>query len=263
MKGSTEASNAGMGLAIATLVAILATLIVNSLSNFFPPQGANIGQIANTELRAVQVLPANYAFAIWGLIYLGLIAYGIYQLRPDQHSHPTIQRVSSLLIVACVAQMVWVYLFTVRLYWLSVVAMLLILLPLIGAYLNLNNGRWRETRAWRWLVQIPFSIYLAWISVATVVNVASALYASNWNGWGLSSSTWTVIMLVIITLLGALMILQRQDLAFTLVLVWALVAIAIRQSDTPLITWTAAGAAIILSSLGALGKIRTRQLPHS
>lgn len=147
MKTSTQEPNSGIVLPIATLIAILTTLIVNILSNFFPPQGLNIGEIANTILQGVQITPANYAFAIWGLIYLGLIAYGIYQLRPEQRSHPTIRRVDSLLIIACIAQMVWVYLFTMRLFWLSVVAMLAILLPLIGAYLQLGTGQERVSRS--------------------------------------------------------------------------------------------------------------------
>lgn len=104
MKASTTKSSPGMGIAIATLFAILATLTINVLSNFFPLKGANIGEISNTILQGVQITPANYAFAIWGLIYIGLIAYGIYQLRPTQRRDPTLQRVDILLIVACVAQ---------------------------------------------------------------------------------------------------------------------------------------------------------------
>jgi hypothetical protein len=174
MKASTTKSS--LGNAIATLIAILATLTINVLSNFFPPQGANIGEIANTTLLEVQITPANYAFAIWGLIYIGLITYGVYQLRPTQRRDPTLQRVSTLLIVACVAQIVWVYLFTTKLFSLSVVAMLVILLALIGAYLQLGVGKIRVLGDRLWLAHIPFSIYLGWISVATIVNVASALY---------------------------------------------------------------------------------------
>ncbi|MGL4622150.1 MAG: tryptophan-rich sensory protein, partial [Chroococcidiopsis sp.] len=79
MKASTQGSGRQGILSLATLFAILATLGVNVLSNFFPVRGLNIGEIANTILQGVQITPANYAFAIWGLIYLGLIAYGIYQ----------------------------------------------------------------------------------------------------------------------------------------------------------------------------------------
>jgi ammonia channel protein AmtB len=76
-------------LAILTWIAILGTLLVNSLSNFFPPGGQNVGEIANTILAGVLITPANYAFAIWGVIYVGLIAYGVYQ---SQRPNVSIQR---------------------------------------------------------------------------------------------------------------------------------------------------------------------------
>ncbi|HCF25641.1 MAG TPA: hypothetical protein DEV81_00085 [Cyanobacteria bacterium UBA11049] len=248
----------GIMLPIATAIAILATLTVNILSNFFPAQGLNIGEIANTILQGVQITPANYAFAIWGLIYLGLIAYGIYQLRPTQHSNPTIRRVDILLIVACIAQMAWVYLFTLRLFWLSVVAMLAILLPLIAAYLQLGIGKQRVSRQQRWLVQVPFSIYLGWISVATIVNIASALYISSWDGWGISAAGWTVIMLIVGGVIGAFVATQRADIAFTLVFVWAYVAIAIRNLNNPAIWITAVVAAIILAVMLVFSRMRNK-----
>jgi hypothetical protein len=255
MKASTSDVQSGMALAIVTLVAILATLAVNTLSNFFPPNGLNIGAIANTLLKGVQITPANYAFAIWGLIYLGLIAYGVYQLRSAQHHQPSTRRVNVLLIVACVAQIVWVYLFTLQQFWLSVIAMFAILLSLIGAYLQLHAsrrspGNGRASREQRWLVYTPFSVYLGWISVATIVNVASALYSSNWNGWGISAVAWTVVMLIAGAVIAAIVILRYADIPFGLVFIWAYVAIAIRQSSVVPIWITAAAAAIGLAVIG-------------
>jgi hypothetical protein len=245
---------------MATLLAIIATLSVNILSNFFPPQGLNIGEIANTILQGVQITPANYAFAIWGLIYLGLIAYGIYQLRPTQRANPTIRRVDLLLIIACIAQIAWVYLFTLRLFWLSVVAMLAILLPLIGAYLQLGIGKERSSRSLKWLAHMPFSIYLGWISVATIVNIASALYVWGWNGWGISAEGWTVIMLIVGAAIAAIVAIQRADIAFTLVFIWAYVAIAIRQLDQPAIWITAVVASIVLAVGLVFGRMRRKTL---
>lgn len=246
-------------LPIVTLLAILSTLSINVLSNFFPPKGLNIGEIANTILQGVQITPANYAFAIWGLIYLGLIAYGFYQLRPSQRSDLTIRRVDFLLIIACIAQIAWVYLFTSSLFWLSVVAMLVILMSLIGAYLQLD-GKQRVTRSRKWLTHIPISVYLGWISVATIVNIASALYISRWNGWGISAAGWTVIMLIVGTAIAAVVAIQRADIAFTLVFIWAYVAIAIRQLDSPAIWITAVVAAIVLAALLVFGSIRRKTL---
>jgi hypothetical protein len=243
-------SRSGLGLSIATLAAIFGTLIINSLSNFFPPGGRSVGEIANTTLGGVLITPANYAFAIWGVIYLGLIAYGGFQLRRD----PDLRRVNLALIVACLAQMAWIYLFTLEQFWGSVVLMLVILGSLIDAYRHLQIGKIKVSRQRLWQAHIPFSVYLAWISVATIVNLASALYAAGWGGWGLSATAWTVLLLVIGAALAAIVIWQRRDLAFTLVYVWAYGAIALRHPDIPAIWQTA-----LVGMLALLGLLAVRQ----
>jgi Mg2+/Co2+ transporter CorB len=97
------------------------------------------------------------------------------------------------------------------------------------------------------MAQIPFSVYLGWISVATIVNIASALYISGWSGWGISAAGWTVVMLVVGAAIGTIVAIQRADVAFTLVFIWAYVAIAMRQLDNPAILITALVAAIVLA----------------
>ncbi|MGB8698064.1 MAG: hypothetical protein WCD18_01485 [Thermosynechococcaceae cyanobacterium] len=228
------------------LAAIFGSIVLNTLSNFFPLNGVNIGTLSNTLFKAVQIIPANYAFAIWGLIYLGLIAFGLYQCQAAQRQNPRLQRSGYLLVFACLAQCAWIYLFLARLFPLSILAMLGILLPLIGLYQRLGIGRQRVSRQERWFIQIPISIYLGWITVATVVNVAIALYSLNWNGWGISPPLWTAIMILVSAAIAACVTLQRHDTAYAMVLVWAFVAIAIRQIQMPLIATTAIAMAIAM-----------------
>ncbi|MEM9163020.1 MAG: tryptophan-rich sensory protein [Cyanobacteria bacterium P01_F01_bin.4] len=246
----------GLGLSVATILAIIGTLLVNSLSNFFPPGGQNVGEIANTVLQGVMITPANYAFAIWGVIYIGLISYGVYQFR--QRHNPDIRRANLCLITACVIQMVWIYLFTLQMFWLSVVAMVGILASLIRAYIALGIGEFSVPKRYLWSVHIPFSVYTAWISVATVVNVASALYANDWSGLGLGGVVWTVIMLLVAGAIATLVILQRGDGAFGLVFVWAYVAIVVRQQSVPAIWVTAVAIAVGLALLWAYKKLSFR-----
>lgn len=245
-----------------TLAAIVATLAVNTYTNLAPPTGVNIGQLANTVFASVAIIPANYAFAIWGLIYLGLIALGIYQLRSDQRQNPDLRITGYGLIIACLSQIAWVYLFLYRQFWWSVLAMLGILLPLIYIYLKLGIGQRPVSRADRWYVHYPISIYLGWISVATVVNVASALYDSGWQGGGLSTEVWTVLLAGVATLLGGTLVLQRRDRAYPLVIVWALVAIGIKQMARPVIALPVVGMVVILVLLvlwSGQQKVRTQQ----
>ncbi len=245
---------------VLNLIAILAAFGVNVLANIAPINGLTIGEISNTLFKNVQITPANYAFAIWGLIYLGLISFAVYQALPAQRQNPSLRRMGYLLVVSSCAQIIWVLLFQYRLFALSLVAMLAILLPLIGIYLRLEIGCKRVSRQERWLIHAPLSIYLAWISVATIVNGAIALYHLGWSGWGIDPQAWTVIMILVGAAIAAAVSLQRVDLAYVLVFVWALAAIAARHPDTLAIAGTAGGLAIALVLLLLFSVLRRRKL---
>lgn len=255
--GDTMGLMRDKGLAIATWVAILSTLMVNTLSNIFPIDGNTVADLANGPLGGVLITPANYAFIIWGVIYVGLITYAWYQSRRKYRSQLLIKRINWCLIIACVAQMAWIYLFTLQLYWLSVGAMVVILLALITAYSELEDGQHQlNSRHNRW-VNTPISVYLAWISVATVVNIASAIYASGRQDLGLSGAAWTAIMVIVANLVAALAIVKRRDLPFTLVFVWADVAIAQRHQTMPAI-WVPA----LLMGLTLIGLLIYHRYPR-
>jgi hypothetical protein len=236
-----------------TLGAIVGTFVVNIWSNIAPINGRTIGEISNTTFAGVLITPANYAFAIWGVIYIGLLAFGVYQLLPEQRANPRIHQARPWLILACLAQAVWVFFFLFNRFWLSVLAMLTILVPLILAYQRLQIGRLGAvSRQERWYVQVPFGIYLGWISVATVTNVALALYSQNWSGWGISPQTWTIFMIGVAAVLGVLMMLTRREVAYPLVISWALVAIAVKQTGNPEISIPAAVWALVLAGVALL-----------
>ncbi|MDJ0694513.1 tryptophan-rich sensory protein [Mastigocoleus sp. MO_188.B34] len=220
---------------IVTLIAIILAFIVNVASNIFPLNGLTIGQISNTLFKEVLIIPANYAFIIWGLIYLGLFAFATYQVLPNQRNNPDLRKIGYFLVIASIAQSIWVYLFSFRLFTLSVVAMLVILLPLIATYLHLGTSKTAISRVKRWCVHYPMGIYLGWISVATVVNVACALYAQNWNGWGIPDQAWTVIMMLVAAAISIVTIFQNRDLTYTGVTIWALIAIAIKNWENHII----------------------------
>ncbi|MBW4541120.1 MAG: tryptophan-rich sensory protein [Myxacorys chilensis ATA2-1-KO14] len=241
----------------AVVVSILAAIAVNAISNFFPIGGQNIGQISNTILAPVIVTPANYAFAIWGLIYIGLIAFGIYQASPAQRNNPRLEKVRAPIVAACVFQIIWVFVFTAKQFWLSVVLMFGILLSLIAAYAWSRLDR--VARDEKIFSQVPISIYLGWISVASIVNVASALYISGWNGWGIDPVVWTGIMLAIAAGITATITFQFHDAAFGFVIVWALIAIAVRQTGQSALSIVAIGLAIALTLLILFTQYKSRQ----
>lgn len=259
MRQSTTSLNQDILRQFLTLIAILAAFGTNVLANVAPFNGLTIGEISNTVFKEVLITPANYAFAIWGLIYLGLIGLAVYQVLPAQRQNSSLRRIGYFLVLASLAQIAWVFFFEYQLFTLSLVAMLGILLPLIGAYQQLGVGRDRISRMDKWLVFMPLSIYLGWISVATIVNVALVLYNLGWQGWGISPEVWTAIALIAGAAIAAIISIQRADIAFVLVIVWAFIAIAVRQANISLIAITAGGLAIALVLLLVVRVLRQRQ----
>jgi len=234
---------------VSNAIAIFTAFGVNIFANVRPIGGLTLGEISNQLFADVLITPARYAFAIWGVIYLGLFSFAIYQALPNQGEKPILQGISYWLVTASVAQMIWIFVFQLRFFTGSFLVMLLILLPLLRVYSHLNGQgqklSWRD----RWFVQIPISIYVAWISVATVVNGAVALTAAGWEGWGIPAEIWTVMMMVIAGAIALLINFFNRDVAFTGVFIWALIAIALRHQEQLPIFITGIILAIFLGSL--------------
>jgi translocator protein len=245
---------------LANFVALAATITVNGLANALPINGQTTGEIS--DRFDVYFVPAGYVFSIWGLIYLGLTAFAIYQLLPAQRQSPRLRRVGWLFVLSSLANITWILLWHYNQFALTVVVMLVLLGSLIGIYERLGIGRQPTSGVERWVVDLPFSIYLGWVSVATIANITSALEAAGWNGWGIAEPVWAVIMLVVGAVLAVVMGLLRRDYAFMGVVVWAFVGIAIKQSDTALVAnpaWVLAAAvlaAAVLASVRSRGSMR-------
>jgi hypothetical protein len=109
-------------------------------------------------------------------------------------------------------------------------------------------------RGEKWFVQVPFSIYLGWITVATIANASSVLYYINWSGWGVSPEVWAVIMLLAATGIASAVSLTRGDIAYMLVIIWAFVGIAAKHAGTPVVAtaaWMTTGLAALMLLAGA------------
>ena len=229
---------------IVTLASIVAAFAMNVVANINPPNGLSIGEISNRFFSDVLITPANYAFAVWGIIYLGLISFGIYQALPAQRSNPLLRKIGYKIAIASLSQIVWVICFLYRQYAFSFVAMLGILFSLIGAYLSLPFPR--TTRQQKWLIRMPISIYLSWIVLATILNGAITLKSWQWSGWGINPGVWTIGMLLIAAFITHLVTIPRLDFAYALVFVWGTVAIAVKNLDRFIISGTAIGLSIAL-----------------
>ncbi len=134
--------------------------------------------------------------------------------------------------------------------------MLTLLSLLIASYLRLNVNRTSVSRAERWSVDIPFSVYLGWITVATVANVTDWLFLINWNGFGIHAMSWAVIMIVVASVVGLLMALTRRDAAYLFVLVWSFIGIAVKQTPAPSVVAAAWIAAVVMLGLAVYSLTR-------
>jgi hypothetical protein len=207
--------------------------VVNALASTLPLNGQTTGEIS--DRFDVYFVPAGYVFSIWGLIYLALIGYSLYQALPSQRENPRLRRTGWLYVLSCVANAAWLFLWHYEYFALTIVAMVALLLLLIAIYLRLDTGRTRVSTAETWLVRVPFSLYLGWITVATIANATSLLDYLNWNGWGLTPVAWAVIMLFAGAVIASAVSITRGDVAYVLVIVWAYLGVAVKNSDTALI----------------------------
>jgi hypothetical protein len=136
--------------------------------------------------------------------------------------------------------------------------MLVLLGLLIASYLTLDVNHAPVTRTEYWSVDVMFSIYLGWITVATVANITDWLYFIGWHGFGISAQTWAVIMLAVASLLGLAMAVTRRDIGYLVVLVWAFIGIAVKQAPAPTVAISAWIAAVLMLMLAILSLIRRR-----
>jgi hypothetical protein len=245
----------------ANVVAYVSTLVVNYLANALPLNDLPTDVIS--DRFEVFFVPAGYAFAIWGLIYLGLGAFTVYQALPSQRQNPALRKIGYWYVISSVANIAWLFLWHYEQFPWTLLAMGTILTSLIVIYQRLGTGRTSVAGAERWLVRIPFSVYMGWISVATIANVTDVLDYVGWSGLGIQPEVWAVIMLGIATALALLMSLLRGDAAYILVFTWAFAAIAVKQAGTPLVAnaaWAAAAVAFVLAILGPfLARRRIRE----
>ncbi len=240
---------------ILNVLALIAVLAVNFLSEALPLNGQTSAEIANR--LPILFVPANYVFGIWGVIYILLVAFTAYQALPSQRENPMLRRVGYWFALSCVANATWLICFHYNLFPLSMVAMIVLLVALIVIYTRLEIGQKALALKEKWLLHIPFSVYLGWITVATVANAAYVLYDAHWNGFGISDTAWATLMLAVATGITLIIIRTRSDIAYTCVIVWAFLGIMVKQSGTPLVATTAiAMAALVVLVLMARWIIR-------
>ena len=213
------------------LLGFLGTVVINGLANALPLNNKTTGELSDQYPNLF--VPAGLTFSIWGLIYLLLAIFAIYQLiyavRKNTQSTSFLERIGVLFFVSSVANIGWIFAWHYEIVPLSLLLMLILLGSLIAIYVRLNIGRAESTKTEKYLVHLPFSIYLGWITIATIANTTALLVHLNWNGFGLGEQFWTVAVIVVGIAIALTILFYRKDIFYCLVVDWAFLGILIKQ----------------------------------
>lgn len=218
-------------LQIFNLIGFIATVIVNFLAVLLP-----IGLGTTQELSdAIPNLfvPAGITFSIWSIIYIFLGLFSVYQIRDifktEKVEMKYLDKIGYFFIIGSLANVIWIFLWHYKLIPLSLIFMIILLISLILTYVRLNIGKSEVSTIEKVAVHIPFSIYLGWISVATVANVTAVLVVLGVSGFGLLAEILTILVIIVVVFITIAMLLLRKDYAYSFVIIWALLGIFIKQ----------------------------------
>jgi hypothetical protein len=208
------------------------TVVINSIAGSTTLIGGkDTASVSNSN--PTLITPAGYVFAIWGVIYILLGAFVVYQALPREKGSSYQRKIGWLFVLSSLINIAWIFVWQFESLILSVVLIFALLLSLIAIYLRLNIGRSKVKTGERLAVHLPFSVYLGWITIASIADVAVTLTAYGWNGFGISPETWAIIVVAIALVITMLMLGMHKDIAYALVVIWALVGIGVNHSGNP------------------------------
>lgn len=252
-------------LSILNLIGFLGTIIINGLANTLPLNNKTTGALSDYYPNLF--VPAALTFSIWGVIYILLAIFVMYSLiialRRDAKGF-FINRIGILFFLTCLANIGWIFSWHYQMVLLSLVFMLILFGCLLAIYLRLSIGKSDATKKEKYIVHVPFSVYLGWITIATIANVTAVLVNAKWNTFGLGEPFWTVVVLVVGIAITIAMLLRRKDIFYCLVVDWALLGILIKRlsvsapPDPGIVATTIIG--LVLISIGIIVQIVRRKV---
>ncbi len=237
------------------ILTFIVTLAINYLATSLPLNGLTTKEISDSF--NIYFVPAGYVFSIWGLIYLGLISFIVYQSLPKNRENENVSKIGIWFAISNLANALWLVSFHYQQFPLALVFMLILLVSLIVIFIRLDIGKTRVSRSENWFIHVPFSLYIGWITVAIIANATQVLFFLKWDGFGIGPEIWLVIMLAAAVVISAMMSLTRRNIPHALVLVWSFSGIAVKFPNMPLVNvsaWTATAAVVLILLFALLSK---------
>ena len=248
--------NRDMWRQFAVIFTLILTLTMNTLASVLPINGVDTGSVSDQWVN--YFTPAGYVFAIWGVIYTGLIAFTVYHSLPSQRENPRLRAVGWLFVVSNLFNSAWILAWHYFQWTLSWAIMLGILATLLAIYIRIGTGIKPTSRKEMWLINVPFSIYTAWITVATIANTTVMLQSLGWEGAPLSGQIWSAIVIVVGAAITSYVVYTRRDIAFAGVMIWAYLGIVVKYTGIGLVIGAAGVMAAVVAVVLIAGLMRTR-----
>jgi hypothetical protein len=212
-------------------IGFLAVVLVNALAVILPINNHTTQELSDKYPNLF--VPAGITFSIWGIIYLLLLLFTVDQFvvafRRSSDEKGIFEKIGMLFFISCIFNIGWILAWHYEIVWLSLIIMALLLISLISIYIRLGIGRSQVRNSEKILVNIPFSVYLGWITIATIANVTAFLVKINWNKFGISDQLWTVIVIAVGVIITLATVFSRNDIFYCLVVIWALVGILLKR----------------------------------
>lgn len=210
------------------LSAFLAMVTVNVLANLLPLGGMTMGEIS--AQYPSPLTPAPAAFAIWSVIYIGLMLTMLYQLGTSKKTESGAElsdQIGPWFVVSCLANMGWIFSWHFGAQTLAMIWMFVLLGTLVFLQKEVRglDHSWQE----RWLVKAPISLYFGWMTVATIASVSVWLMSLGFTGWGVPSQVWQAVVVLLGGLIVAVGIFKNRDSLYGLAAMWGYAGILIRQ----------------------------------
>lgn len=218
---------------ISVAVTFVLMVVVNALANILPINGIGTGAVSDFYQNLFA--PAGITFSIWGIIYLLLAAYTLYQIgyfqdKKSESKGKLMDKVGIIFSLSSIANTIWIFTWHYR----NIPFSMLLMLVILGCLIYINRliiGAELDPRE-KMFISLPFSVYFGWITVATIANATILLVSLGFDGFGLSEPVWTVIILLVGLLIGIVTLLINRDYAYGLVLIWAYLGILIKHTAT-------------------------------
>ncbi|MCB9012744.1 MAG: tryptophan-rich sensory protein [Bacteroidales bacterium] len=224
-------------------------IYMNYLANALPLNHKTTGQLSDSYPNLF--VPSGITFSIWGAIYILLAVYCIIQFRLGVSLPET--RIGWIFAITCVLNALWIVCWHYEKLGLSILIMFSLLVSLIFIAITIKDLPFGSTKA-------AFGIYLGWICIASIANITALLVYKEWNGFGISQESWTIIMIFTGALIAAFSIYKFKNPFIGVAVIWAFAGIILkRYTDHRLIAMMAGLALLILAAVTVSGFITMGQ----